>query len=129
MELPKSLTISFVCLNIDPQALQRAFAIKLLLDPNFWESHQFNLMPLHTIERKELKELKDSTGLSWKVVWVLIRKVMDSQWLYLVPLLRRENFWELHLVVLFILQSLSPGKDSRPQAVVVRLKVLKYFPI
>uniref|UniRef100_A0A7I4BIE9 Uncharacterized protein n=1 Tax=Physcomitrium patens TaxID=3218 RepID=A0A7I4BIE9_PHYPA len=124
LEIWSQICISSFDKSDNVKALQRAFAIKLLLDPNFWESHQFNLMPLHTIERKELKELKDSTGLSWKVVWVLIRKVMDSQWLYLVPLLRRENFWELHLVVLFILQSLSPGKDSRPQAVVVRLKNL-----
>jgi len=105
------------------QAFQRALAIKQLVDPMFWQSHQNNLIPSSTIAQSPYSE-NDSKGVSWKVVWTLLRKVMDSQWLHLVPLLHRKKAWELHLVVLFILQSLSPGGDSHPQAVVVRLKGL-----
>lgn len=92
----------------------------------FWQSHQDNLTPSSTTEQSPYtkEEQNESKGISWKVVWILLRKVMDSQWLHLVPLLQRKNAWELHLVVLFILQSLSPGGDSHPQAVVVRLKGL-----
>lgn len=65
---------------------------------------------------------------SWKVVWTLLQKMLDCQWLQLLPLLHRKNALELHLVVLHILQYLSPDKDSRPQAVVVRLKVCLHCP-
>lgn len=126
MQILKCSTVFCLCLNFDLQALQRALAVKQLLDPMFWQSHENNLMPSSRIEQQShSKEDNESKGISWKVVWVLLRKVMDSQWLHLVPLLHRTNFWELHLMVLFILQSLSPGRDSQPQVVVVRLKVRK----
>ncbi|KAG0556564.1 hypothetical protein KC19_11G062900 [Ceratodon purpureus] len=107
------------------KALQRALAIKQLLDPKFWQACQNNLTPSSRIEQQSHSKIdNESKGISWKVVWVLLRKVMDFQWLNLVPLLHRKNFWELHLMVLFILQSLLPGRESHPQAVVVRLKAL-----
>jgi hypothetical protein len=73
MELPKSLTVWCLYWNFDLQALQRALAIKQLLDPMFWQSHRNNLMPSSRIEQQShLTEDIEFKGISWKVVWVLL---------------------------------------------------------
>ena len=109
---------------VSSQALQKTLAIRLLLDPSFWQRHQRVRGPFNMpVQLANSEQDNEESGLSWKLVWILLRKVLDFQWLQLVPLLHRKDACDLQLVVLGVLQFLSPDIDSRPQTVVNRLKV------
>lgn len=69
------------------------------------------------------EEARGHQGLSWKVVWKGLHKVLDVQWLQILPLMHREGAWELRLAVPTVLQLLNPDGTTRPQAVADRLKV------
>jgi hypothetical protein len=55
-----------------------------------------------------------------EMTWKLVKREQDFHWLLL--LLQINDAWNLQLVVLGLLQLLSPDKGLQLQAIIVRLK-------
>lgn len=101
--------------------------MRQLLDLDFWQNYHTLLGSLpqsaSAISIVAAEEGCRHHGLSWKVVWKGLHKVLDVQWLLILLLMHREGAWELKLAVLRVLQLLNQDGTIRPQAVADRLKV------
>ncbi|CAM6096311.1 unnamed protein product [Calypogeia fissa] len=112
----------------DEQALQIILAMRQLLDCDFWLNYHVLLgsssQYATAIPIVASEDACGHQGLSWKVVWKGLHKVLDVQWLQILHLMHREGAWDLRLAVLTVLQLLNPDGTTRPQAVADRLKAV-----
>ncbi len=118
------LVVNDLAVSSNEQALMKLLAVRQLLDPRFWQNHlpvQEHVTRSSVATDSEQND-EDMEGLTSKLVLQLVRKELDFHWLQLLLLLHRKDAWNLQLVVLGLLQLLSPDKGLQPQAITARLK-------